>query len=164
MNCLPPSYICWIPRPTAYSASDDHWVAVTKAVISTLSVVQLNWAHRKLADIPRPKRLKGLPHDGEFAKISQKNLTWKTALWICDSCFARNCSSIILSQIANRAYKARADWLNHFHSPFGRIYRWVAASDYEPNSHARFLTTVWTELKPLYDTKYAASLVSVMWP
>jgi len=43
---------------------------------------------------------------------------WKIVLRICDSRFTRNCSSSVLNKIANHAYKARVDWLNHFHSPW----------------------------------------------
>ena len=51
-------------------------------------------------------------HRGKIAN----NVTWKIALRICVSCFARNCSYSMLNKIANRAYKAHTDWLNHFHS------------------------------------------------
>ena len=55
---------------------------------------------------------KGLPHDGEFAKRSRIKLRE-------DGCLEQNCSSSMPYKIANRAYKAHADWLNHFHSPWG---------------------------------------------
>jgi len=45
------------------------------------------------------------------------NVAWKIALQISDSCFVRNRSSSMLNKIANHAYMARTDWLNHFHSP-----------------------------------------------
>jgi len=46
------------------------------------------------------------------------NVMRKIALQICDSCFERKCSSSALNKNANRAHKARADWLNNFHSPW----------------------------------------------
>jgi len=65
-----------------------------------------------------PTLLKGLQHNGEFAKKIANNVTGKIALRICDSCFTLNCGSSMINKIANRAYKARTDWLNHFNSPW----------------------------------------------
>jgi len=40
--------------------------------------------------------------------------------------------------------------------------QWLVESDYEHNPHTQFLTTVWLEIEPRYDTNYVVSLVLVM--
>ena len=77
-----------------------------------------------------------------------------------------------LSQFGSCHHRARDNQIHENQSIRGdyrmksdQIYLQVALveSDYKHNPHARFLTTVWLQLKHRYDTNYAVSLASVMW-